>query len=564
MMGSALSRSRFVSLSTVVILMATAGIAHADFTFGEVIHLGPVINGPAGDAVTCFSADGLEMYFDSHRAGGHGGWDIYVARRQTVDDGWSAPVNLGPPVNTTHNDYCASISANGLELYFSSDNRPGGVGGADTWVARRATIEDQWGTPTNLGSLVNSTSADIGPRLSLNGLELYFSSERPDGHGSADIWVTTRATMDDPWTAPVNLGPPVNSEASECYPFLSADGLLLLFSENDGSPLRPGGHGDIDNWAARRASVSDPWETPVNLGPVVNTPSLDGGPVLSPDECTLYFSSARSGNLGGMWGDTWEAALVPIVDFDGDGQVDGMEVLRMTDYWGTADSLCDIGPMPWGDGTVDVEDVKILADYIGLDVVDATLVAHWALDETEGDIAYDSAGDNDGALVNGPAWAPQGGIVNGALRFDGVDDHVVTEPALNPADGPFSVLAWIQGGAPGQVVISQADGANWLTIDAAAGTLATELAPVQRTKVPPLVSDVIVTDGIWHRVALVWDGVARSLYVDGALVAQDELSSQTANRGGLYIGCGADQTPGTFFAGLIDDIRIYNRTVQPQ
>ena len=112
--------------------------------------------------------------------------------------------------------------------------------------------------------------------------------------------------------------------------------------------------------------------------------------------------------------------------------------------------------------------------------LDPTLTACWALDETEGDIAYDNVGDSSGTLFGGAVWRPADGMVDGALEFDGVDDHVVTDRVLNPADGPFSVLAWIKGGASGQAIISQADGVNWLLVDALEETLATELTQPRR------------------------------------------------------------------------------------
>ena len=220
--------------------------------------------------------------------------------------------------------------------------------------------------------------------------------------------------------------------------------------------------------------------------------------------------------------------------------------------------------MPWGDGVVGVEDLKVLAEYVGKDVVDPTLIAHWALDETDGDTAPDSAGGNDGTLLGNPVWNPEGGTVDGALGLDGVEDHIVTDSVLNPADGPFSVLAWIKGGAPGQVIVSQVEGVSWLLIDASTGTLAAELIPPpKRTAVPPLVSDVVVTDDMWHRVAFVWDGASRCLYVDDTLVAIDEQEKLAGSEGGLHIGCDKDMAPGSFFTGLIDDVRVYHRAVRP-
>ena len=72
-----------------------------------------------------------------------------------------------------------------------------------------------------------------------------------------------------------------------------------------------------------------------------------------------------------------------------------------------------------------------------------------------------------------------------------------------------------------------------------------------------------MTDGNWHRVGFVWDGMTRALYVDDALVAEDMQLGLPSHSGGLNIGCDKDMTPGLFFSGLIDDVRIYNRAVRP-
>ncbi|MHC4539418.1 MAG: LamG domain-containing protein [Planctomycetota bacterium] len=194
------------------------------------------------------------------------------------------------------------------------------------------------------------------------------------------------------------------------------------------------------------------------------------------------------------------------------------------------------------------------------------LVAHWSLDETEGDIAYDSAGDREDTVHGNPTWQPDGGKVYGALAFDGIDDYISTPFVLNPENSPFSVFAWIKGGAPGQMIISQPAGAtqpaaaNWLMTDQE-GRLLTELGMIAR--VGPLLSDVVITDGQWYRIGFVWDGMRRALYVDDILVAEDAQGKPGASTGGLYIGVGKDFTLGSFFSGMIDDVRIYNRAVSP-
>jgi hypothetical protein len=260
----------------------------------------------------------------------------------------------------------------------------------------------------------------------------------------------------------------------------------------------------------------------------------------------------------------WEYDPSPplVVDFNGDGIVDSRDVSIMVDHWHTDNALYDIAPAPWGDGIVDVQDLVLLSEYLFQDLDDTTLIAHWALDETESDIAFDSAGINDAFVIGNPLWQPNGGLVDGALQLDGLDDVVIAGPVLNPANGPFSVLAWVKGGAAGQVVISEPGGANWLSTDPFEGSLMTELTSPGRSG-GPMLSQTNITDGNWHRICLVWDGFSRTLYVDSIAVAQDTQDGLGGSDNGLYIGTGKAMAPGTYFSGLIDDVRIYNRAVIP-
>jgi hypothetical protein len=226
----------------------------------------------------------------------------------------------------------------------------------------------------------------------------------------------------------------------------------------------------------------------------------------------------------------------------------------MVDYWGTNEPLCDIGPTPWGDGIVDVDDLKVLAEYLFGDI---RCVAHFKLDEIKGSIANDSARNLDGTVYGEPQWRPTEGIIGGALQLDGFDDYIKTGFVLNPADGPLSIFAWIKGGAPEQVVISQTDVANWLCTDTLEGNLITKLiSPDRHGK--PLKSQTKITDGQWHHIGFVWDGSYRTLYVDDIAVAEDTQNGLESSDNGLYIGCGKNMQPGTYWSGLIDDVRIYD------
>jgi lysophospholipase L1-like esterase len=249
----------------------------------------------------------------------------------------------------------------------------------------------------------------------------------------------------------------------------------------------------------------------------------------------------------------------PSSDLNGDGIVNSADMCIMIDYWGTDEWFCDIAPVPWGDGIVDVQDLVVLAEHL---FEDYRLVAHWALDEEIGNIAYDSAGENYGTLRGDPIWQPTEGMIDGALWFDGIDDCVTTGSLLNPADGDFSVFVWVKGDTPGQVVLSQIDTANWLRTDLAGGCLMTQLQAAGRGGAP-LLSNTCITDNDWHQIGFVWDGSYRHLYVDGVEVAKDDapLTGLISADSGLFFGTGCYREQ--FFSGLIDDVRIYNRAVSP-
>lgn len=146
-----------------------------------------------------------------------------------------------------------------------------------------------WSTPENLGSVVNSSGIDFTPEISRDGLSLYFASIRPGGFGATDLWVSQRTSLDEPWGAPVNLGPTINSAGPDAAPYLSRDGHRLFFASG-----RPGGSGSNDNWVSWRSDTHDDfaWQPPENLGSQVNSAGFDAGTTLRHPE--LYFASDRA------------------------------------------------------------------------------------------------------------------------------------------------------------------------------------------------------------------------------------------------------------------------------
>jgi Tol biopolymer transport system component len=349
-----LGRSLTGVLAALAVLLAGAGQAMAQFCFGEPENLGPPVNTAYLERAPGISADGLTLFFASTRTSGLGGNDLWVTTRPSHSDPWEDPVNLGPTVNSSDADGAPNISADGLTLFFHS-TRSGGEGYVDLWMTTRASELDPWEPPVNLGPTVNSSDWDGGPSIFADELTLFFDSDRPGGFGDRDLWMTTRASISDPWEPPVNLGPTVNSSDGDATPSISADGLTLFFSSH-----RPGGQGLGDLWATTRASLSDPWEPPRNLGPVVNTSGDDLSPDISADGLTLFFYSGRSGGYGGY--DLWQVAVTPTWpgDLDCDGDVDLSDLATLLAHYGMTSGAT------WGDGDLDADGDVDLADLAAL------------------------------------------------------------------------------------------------------------------------------------------------------------------------------------------------------
>jgi len=303
-------------------------------------------------------------------------------------------------------------------------------------------------------------------------------------------------------------------------------------------------------------TVTDTW---AEIG---NLPVNNGSPQVSTVGRRIYVMGGSSADypFNSVLSTVWEFIPTPEFDFNEDYLVDAQDMSILVDHWHTDTARYDLVPSPAGDGIVDVQDLIALSERL---FEDYRLLALWMLDETEGVFAYDSAGENDGIVLGNPVWQPEGGQVNGALEFDGIDDVIIADPVLNPADGPFSVFAWIKGGAPDQMIISQQGGVNWLQADVN-GALMTELTKSGgRRPGVPLYSETVISDNNWHQVGLVWDGTNRILYVDDVEVARDTLAGLDGADGGLRIGAGEDLAEGSFWSGMIDDVRVFDQAVAP-
>ena len=246
-----------------------------------------------------YSADGTVVVFVRNRPGANA--DLYTAR--WTPGGWGEPEPIAS-INTPKDELGPELSRDGRSLYFYSD-RAGGLGGYDLWVSQR--IDDGWGTATNLGAQVNSRFNEYGPALTPDGERLYFSSNRPregEPAPSGEAWTATvrehrtrhdydlyRADVDGSSGARAVVE--VNTAADEGAPSVSPAGDFLYFASD-----RAGGHGGFDVYRTRlipegRLRLIE------NLGQSINSPSNDLDPALSSDGFRLTFSSDRVIDQGG-------------------------------------------------------------------------------------------------------------------------------------------------------------------------------------------------------------------------------------------------------------------------
>jgi hypothetical protein len=258
------------------------------------------LNTPYLDGCPILAPDGLSLYMASNRPRFEGDTrtdlDIWVAHRSSTEAPFGDPVNLGAPINSTADDFCPTpVRGKGLyfvsrrvtdqscglgDIYFTRDNPKHGwtsplhlgcdpvgpnsaldeqgpsyveAGGTPLLYFSRSSTAvpgdlfvsadhgGQFGAAQPVVELNDPAANDIQPNVRKDGRELVFSSNRTGTLGSQDIWVSTRDSVDDPWSTPVNLGGAVNTAVSESRPSLSWDAGTLLFGRTPG----PEGSSDI-------------------------------------------------------------------------------------------------------------------------------------------------------------------------------------------------------------------------------------------------------------------------------------------------------------------------------
>jgi tetratricopeptide (TPR) repeat protein len=209
--------------------------------------------------------------------------DVFIAYR--VGNSWQTPQSIGSNINTKNHDASIALSADGQKLFiYHSTTEDGG----DIYMS---TLKGEvWGVPEPLNANINTKYWEGSVSLSADEQTLYFASERPDGHGGKDIYMSKKQA-DGTWGKAQNLGPKVNTKFNDDSPFIHPDGITLFLSSE--------GHNSIGGYDILYTTFKEnDWNVPTNLGYPINTTEDERFYVLTADGEHGYFSSDRKGGFG--------------------------------------------------------------------------------------------------------------------------------------------------------------------------------------------------------------------------------------------------------------------------
>jgi outer membrane protein OmpA-like peptidoglycan-associated protein/tetratricopeptide (TPR) repeat protein len=257
-----------------------------DYHF-DPVNLGDGINTNYLEYYPSLTIDGKKMIFTRRVNNDE---DFYES--ENINGVWSKATPAKGKINTTLNEGAQSISQDGQWLIFTGCNYPEGQGSCDLYISFK-TKSGSWTEAENIGPIVNTDLWESAPSLSPDKKDLYFSSNRFNGYGGKDIWVTHR-NASGKWTVPENLGPTINTSGDETCPFIHPDNQTLYFNSN-GLP----GYGMADLFLTRKG-VDNKWTTPLNLGYPINTIDDEGSLIVASDGYTSYYASDRKNKNSGL------------------------------------------------------------------------------------------------------------------------------------------------------------------------------------------------------------------------------------------------------------------------
>ena len=277
------------SASLIVLLITACSVSTEDYTSNEtstpsVIQgyrpqvVGPnVISTSAFEGHASITPDGNEIYYAIY-SNDHSYSTIAYSKKE--NGSWRDPQIVS--FSGQYSDGSPALSPDGQKLFFSSKrpfNQEKEIS-TNIWFVERNG--DSWGEPKPLSDKVNSSYTEFSPSVDKNG-NLFFCSNRPGGYGDMDVYFS--AYVDGSYREAILLDSTINSKYHEGNVGVSPDGKMLFIMRQH----YPGDYGYDDIHVSIRSS--NKWSSAQNIGEVVNTPTYDFSPKVSPDGKQLYFSS---------------------------------------------------------------------------------------------------------------------------------------------------------------------------------------------------------------------------------------------------------------------------------
>jgi outer membrane protein OmpA-like peptidoglycan-associated protein/outer membrane protein assembly factor BamD (BamD/ComL family) len=265
----------------------------------EPKNLGSAINSPADEYFPAATADDQTFLFTrSDRANQQNSQEDFLISKK-INGNWT-PAVLMNGVNTPGNEGAPNLSADGQVLFFVAcqSKQDGtyaggrkGFGSCDIFYSQKDG--NKWTTPYNIGPVINSSDWESQPSYASDGKTLYFVSKRPGGFGRGDIWYSN-LKEDGSWGTPRNIGDVINTPEDEETVFIHPDGKTLYFGSKGHV-----GMGGLDLYVSRKNEKGE-WGPPVNLGYPINTYADENSILINGTGDLAYIASARAGGFGAL------------------------------------------------------------------------------------------------------------------------------------------------------------------------------------------------------------------------------------------------------------------------
>ncbi len=253
----------------------------------QPVRLSEKINTKNLEFLPSFTADDSTLIFTRRTRNND---DLWMSKN--IAGEWQEPTPLDDINTDTGNEGGQTISADGKLIVFTACDRPDGIGSCDLYFSENKNGE--WSKPKNIGAPVNEYDWDSQPSLTADGSALYFCSIRKSrfSKGGSDLWVSYRQP-NGTWDPPINLGDTINTKGDDQSPFIHPDGKTLYFRSNGRPNL-----GGFDMYMSRK-DAEGKWTAPVNLGYPINTQGDEGALVVSRDGKTAYYAADKKDKISG-------------------------------------------------------------------------------------------------------------------------------------------------------------------------------------------------------------------------------------------------------------------------